>query len=110
MKELANKYRLVCFDLMNLGLNSRSTSKECHKSPEASEQWCREFAQKVITNLDIPETFLLSGHSWGGWLAMSIASMMPERIESLFCISPAGNEAYDPKNYDKYNYVKLDGG
>ena len=52
---------------------------------------------------DVPEKFLLIGHSFGGFLASLIASLMPHRIEMLFLISPLAN-SYNPDTYDPYKY------
>ena len=44
----------------------------------------------------------------GGYLAGLFASQNPERVQSLFCISPAGFEAYNPDDYDPFNYPDFD--
>lgn len=44
----------------------------------------------------------------GGYLAALYASAHPERVESLFCISPAGMEPYDAETYDPFKYPDFD--
>ena len=58
---------------------------------------------KTFEALNLPPKFLLAGHSFGGWLASIYASFRPERVESLFLISPAGTEAYNENTYDLYS-------
>ena len=58
--------------------------------------------------MELPDKFLLAGHSYGGYLAAFYASQNPERVESLFCISPAGFEAYNQHDYDPFKYPDFD--
>ena len=44
----------------------------------------------------------------GGYLAGLYASQNANRVESLFCISPAGFEAYDEASYNPYKYPDFD--
>ena len=62
------------------------------------------FIVKTIDALDLPKTFLLAAHSFGSFLSCIYASKRPERVESLFLLSPVGTETYDPKNYDPMAY------
>ena len=107
LKLLSEKYCVVAFDQMNLGLNTRSTDKSAHKSPETAELWIQEFLEKTMNSLDLPNKFYMAGHSFGGYLTMMYASMRPERIESIFLISPAGTHSYDPQTYNPYSYISL---
>ena len=102
IKPLAERYRLVLFDHGSWGLNSKLSECSGLASPEAAESWMREWIVKVIDALPLPETFLLAGHSIGGWLASQYASQHPNRVESLFLMSPAGTEAFDQKTWDPY--------
>ena len=40
---------------------------------------------------------------------MMIGSMYPERIESMFLMSPAGTNSYNPETYEKYSFVSMQG-
>jgi cardiolipin-specific phospholipase len=73
------------------------------ESSEAAEQWCIDWIVKTVDALDLPDKFLLAGHSYGGWIASVYASHRPERVEQLFLISPAGLEAYNEKTYDPFS-------
>ena len=102
---LSKKYNIVMFDIMSWGLNTRP--KECSgmDSEEAAEAWQLEWFEKVINKLNLPERFLLCGHSWGGWLVSLYASQHPDRIEALFLNSPAGLMPYDPATYEPYKFL-----
>lgn len=95
---LSKKYRLVCFDHSNFGLNTRSTKH--HTTAEEGEQWVSDFVTRLVEKLDVPDKFYLAGHSYGGWWASKMAGLLPERIESMFLLSPAGTHTYDPETYD----------
>ena len=49
----------------------------------------------------------MTAHSFGGYLTMMYASMRPDRIESIFLMSPAGTHSYNPETYDPYSYVSM---
>ena len=92
------------FDCLAQGLNSRPTQCSGMSSPEAAEAWQLEWIEKVIEAFPgLPRKFLLSGHSHGGYVVSLYASQHPERVESLFLISPAGLTPYDPATYDPYS-------
>ena len=40
---------------------------------------------------------------------MMIGSMYPERIESMFLMSPAGTNSYNSETYEKYGFVSMQG-
>lgn len=107
LKSLAEKYRIVMFDTMSWGLNTRPEECSGMASVEAAEAWQLEWMEKVIQELDLPDKFLLSAHSHGGWLASLYASYHPERIEAMFLISPAGLMPYDPATYDPYKFLDM---
>ena len=106
---LAEKYRVVGLDAMNLGVSTRSTSKACHKDHDTAEAWIKEYLTKTVNAFDLPDKFYLVGHSWGGYASMMITSLMPERISGVFMLSPAMTEAYDPVKYEarKKNMISL---
>ena len=63
-----------------------------------------EWILKTFDALQLPDKFLICGHSMGGWIASIYASHRPERVKSLLLISPAGTEAYDEETYDPYTF------
>ena len=63
-----------------------------------------EFMVKAIDAMDLPEKFLLTAHSYGGYLCSLYASQRPHRVESFFMLSPAGPDSYDPKTYNPLEY------
>ena len=75
MKQLGELYRLVIFDHGSFGLNTRR--KECpalQQGSDACEMWLLEWWEKFIDALDLPDKFLLVGHSMTGHQAMLYAS------------------------------------
>ena len=63
-----------------------------------------EYLKKIFEELDLPEKFLLTGHSCGAYLAALYASAVPERVEQLFLISPGGMTPYDEKTYGPHSF------
>ena len=55
---------------------------------------------KAFEALELPPKFLLTGYSYGGWVASIYASFCPDRVEALFLASPGGTRPYDPATYD----------
>ena len=107
LNPLAAQYRLVLFDSICFGLNTRLESSVASTSPEAAETWMREWIVKLFDTMTvediIPPKFYLAAHSIGGWLVSQYASQRPERIEALFLMSPAGTDPYDEKTWDPYS-------
>ena len=72
LKHLAEKYRLVLFDHGSWGLNTRLDASSGLESPEAAENWQREWIVKLMDALTgdntVPDKFYMAGHSLGGWL------------------------------------------
>ena len=99
LKPLSKKYRLVIFDQMSWGFNTRLQGCSGIESAEAAENWMREWILKTINALDVPDKFYLYGHSIGAWLVSQYASQCPERIEALFLSSPLGMCDYDEETY-----------
>ena len=90
------------FDPASWGMNTRLTESSGLASPEAAEQWLIDWIVRVMDALNLPDKFLLTGWSMGGWMFCQYESKRPERVESLFLISPAGCEPYNPETYDPY--------
>ena len=66
---LSEKYRLIAFDNMGWGLNTRipETFPEV-QDPVKAEAWILDWWDQVIAGLDdLPEKFYLAGHSMGGY-------------------------------------------
>jgi len=89
---LAEHYRIVMFDNLGFGLNSRTMEVgDALESPEKAEKYIVEWWRKFTEALgdDLPPKFYLSGHSAGGAMCMLYASHYPERIEGMFLLSPS---------------------
>ena len=108
LKYFAEKYQVVFFDMGGFGLNSRPQQCYGNESADEAERWLIEWLGKLFDALKLPDKFLLSGHSAGGYMAALYASTWPERVESLFLISPGGTEPYDEKTYDPFKFRDMD--
>ena len=107
---LSKKYRIVMFDSMAHGLNSHPVECSGVRSPAAAEAWQLEWMEKVIEACPgLPQKFLLSGHSHGGYLVSLYASQHPERVTALFLISPAGLMPYNADTYDPHSFLEAAG-
>lgn len=92
---------------MSLGMNTRTEDTAQNATPESAEAWVREYITKLLPALDLPEKFYFTAHSWGGYFGMMLGSMYPERIESMFLMSPAGTHSYNEETYNAYTYCSL---
>lgn len=77
MELLAKHYNLVLFDNCGWGLNTRLSMSEGMASKAAAFNWLKTFICRAIDGMDLPETFLLAGHSYGGWLVYLYATQRP---------------------------------
>ena len=63
---LAKNYRIVMFDNLGWGLNSRTDNVgDALDSAESAERWIASWWDQLIEKLDVPAKFLLAGHSYG---------------------------------------------
>jgi pimeloyl-ACP methyl ester carboxylesterase len=94
------------FDNLSFGRNPRDG--EClvdRSKPENIDEWLIEYWERWVEQAQLPEKFLISGHSFGAYQAALYASRHPERIIKAFFISPANFEPYvSTKTYDPYSY------
>ena len=93
LKSLSEHYRIIAYDNCNWGLNTRTDTNDTQadKSEDEAHQWIIDFMLRTFEALDeyLPEKYIISGHSWGGYLSGLYAAMRPERIDSLIMFSPA---------------------
>jgi len=87
LKDLSEKYRVYCIDLLGMGLSSKldfpclNTEETIDYFVESLEEWRQA--------MDIKE-FELGGLSFGGYIGTHYAIKYQERVKKLFLISPAG--------------------
>ena len=74
---LAKHYNLVLFDNCGWGLNTRLSESDGMTSKDAAFNWLKTFICRAIDGMDLPEKFLLAGHSYGGWLVYLYATQRP---------------------------------
>lgn len=83
---LSENYRVIAIDLPGYG-----------KSDKGYYKYTMDFYAQIITelmdNLDI-EKAIVTGHSMGGQIAMTMALDYSDRVEKLILISPAGFERF----------------
>ena len=104
-KNLSQHYRVVGIDLVNLGLSTRSPQSHRDKigtDHDKAEAWNTEYIEKVVNALDLPSKFFICTNSIGGWYGMRYASLHPERIDGLFCMTPPATTPYDPDNNPRH--------
>ena len=105
---LCEHYRVIMFDHMNLGLNTRSPRSHrdaINVDADKAEAWVLDFAEKTFDAVaELPDSFFVVTHSWGGYLGMLYASHHPERIAGMFCFSPPCTEPLDPAVHTNLPY------
>jgi pimeloyl-ACP methyl ester carboxylesterase len=83
LPRLANKFHVIAIDLPGFGFSSTTGGKH----PRYDE--ALEFLKNVIPRL-VRGSFVLIGHSLGGWLAADYAIQSPSTIQKIILINPAG--------------------
>lgn len=104
-KDLSKKFRVHALDFLGMGLSHRKEYN--HESDhiqtiayyvEAIEQWRISLGIK---------SFVLSGHSFGGYLATCYARHYPKQVARLVLISPPGVMYMDkPMSEQMYNQMR----
>ena len=107
LPELSKHYRIVMFDNLSWGLNSRTDDvSDALESPQKAEEYLVEWFHTLITTLgdELPPKFFMSAHSLGGGQTMNYICRHPERISGMFFQSPACAEDITDPNwvYDPY--------
>lgn len=88
-------YRTIAFDWLGMGNSSRPAfpskrgSKEVDDRPERAETFFVESLEAWRKAMKL-DSFILAGHSLGGYLSVCYALKYPERVEKLILISPVG--------------------
>lgn len=80
---LANHFRVYALDVIGQSPLSAETR------PEVDGPAYGEWLRACLDSLELPRVRLL-GVSWGGFIALRLAALAPERIERLSLIVPAG--------------------
>jgi len=83
---LKGHFRIITPDLPGYGRSA---------IPATTRQSLKDSAQSIVTVIDqIEEPVHLVGHSFGGAVALKIATLWPEKIRSLTLIEPAAFSAF----------------
>jgi len=110
IKELSVKYRVYSIDLLGMGMSSRP--KFDYKNTQESLDFFIDSIEKwrIEEGLD---QFILTGHSFGGYVSCHYAKRNPNHVKKLFLISPMGFTNYidgrkkpnvpKPTMFDKIN-------
>jgi len=111
LKPLMEHYRIVGIDQLGHGASSRVTlteefTRDQEKIEEYQVGWLEKWVAEMTDAGDLPEKFLLKGHSYGGYLCSLYASRNQERVQALFLNSPIGHECI-PDNYDELG-IRID--
>jgi long-chain acyl-CoA synthetase len=83
INHFAREHRVVAPDLRGHGQSDAPFTK--YTMPELVND-----INTIAEKLDLPEKFILAGHSFGGSICVEYANAYPERLEKLILISTAG--------------------
>ena len=83
VNHFSHRYRVIAPDLRGHGQSDAPFSQ--YTMPELVED-----LRTISETLDLPERFVLVGHSFGGSICAEYAKAYPERLEKLILISTAG--------------------
>jgi pimeloyl-ACP methyl ester carboxylesterase len=83
INHFAREYRVVAPDLRGHGQSDAPFTQ--YTMPELVGD-----LQTIVEELDLPEQFVLVGHSFGGSICVEYANAYPERLEKLVLIATAG--------------------
>jgi long-chain acyl-CoA synthetase len=83
VNHFSHRYRVIAPDLRGHGQSDAPFSQ--YTMPELVED-----IRTIAEALDLPERFILVGHSFGGSICIEYAKAYPERLEKLILISTAG--------------------
>ena len=83
LTHFAHRYRVVAPDLRGHGQSDAPHSD--YSMPELVEDM-----RDTVEALDLPERFVLIGHSFGGAICIEFAAAYPERIAKLVLVASAG--------------------
>jgi long-chain acyl-CoA synthetase len=83
INHFARQYRVVAPDLRGHGQSDAPFTE--YTMPELVDD-----INTIAEELDLPERFILAGHSFGGSICVEYANAYPERLEKLILISTAG--------------------
>lgn len=87
LAELAAIYRLYLVDLMGMGQSSRPACNVA--STEAAEAFFTAPLEELCQLLEL-DSFVLMGHSFGGYVAGAYALAYPHRVRQVLFLSPIG--------------------
>ena len=79
---------MIAIDILGMGSSSRPPFP-C-ETAEESDLYCMEFMEKWRVAMKELDYFVLVGHSYGGYLAGTYASLHPQFIKKLILLSPLG--------------------
>ncbi len=83
LAHFANQYRVIAPDLRGHGQSDAPHSQ--YSMPELVQDML-----DIVETLNLPERFVLVGHSFGGAICLEFASAYPERIAKLVLVASAG--------------------
>lgn len=83
IEHFRHNYRVVVPDLRGHGQSDAPFSR--YTMPELVAD-----IDSIVSSLEIPDQFILAGHSFGGSICIEYAATRPERLEKLILISTAG--------------------
>lgn len=83
LTHFANQYRVIAPDLRGHGQSGAPHSR--YSMPELIQDM-----RDIVETLNLPQRFVLVGHSFGGAICIEYANAYPERIAKLVLVASAG--------------------
>jgi cardiolipin-specific phospholipase len=89
LKELAQHYHLIMFDILGMGSSSRP--EFVFENAIDANDFFVEWMEKWRKNTGIlNDKFILCGHSFGGYISGHYTKRYPQNIKKLLLLSPFG--------------------
>ena len=111
LRPLADRFRLIVFDLPGMGCSSRSADfKESQFTPEdCIDYFCAHI--ETWRNILGLTQFVLAAHSFGGFICGNYACKYPQHLQKLILLSPIGvrySPDYERLSEQQKNQLLLD--
>ena len=101
IKRLSEHYNLYLLDVLGMGASSRPEVEKRFKRAEEADDYLAEWLERWRVKIGIKDKFILSGHSFGGYISGVYAIKYHHNLLKLQMLSPAGVPKY-PENFDIY--------
>eukprot|EP00744_Colponema_vietnamica_P009590 GILI01013622.1.p1 GENE.GILI01013622.1~~GILI01013622.1.p1 ORF type:complete len:326 (-),score=53.31 GILI01013622.1:183-1160(-) len=87
MKDLSSRYKVYAIDMLGMGGSARCKFKA--KTVEEAESFFVESIEEWRKAIGL-QTFILAGHSFGGYMSTCYTHKYPQNVSILLLLSPVG--------------------